>query len=139
MFVCVSILLEIVHFDIAVAQVCIMVCCFCGHCCVKAQYHSVLTFLNVFGSLQAGSISTKPPSTDIFDMIPFSPVAPLVPLPASNGTPPPPPEQSADTRKPLPTQMYRRHSILVMMRLISVMISIINENSFLFGDAKRFL
>ncbi|XP_041940418.1 PTB domain-containing engulfment adapter protein 1 isoform X1 [Alosa sapidissima] len=49
----------------------------------------------------AGSISTKPPSTDIFDMIPFSPVEPLVPLPASNGAPPPPPARAADLRKDL--------------------------------------
>lgn len=33
----------------------------------------------------------KPQSTDIFDMVPFSPVTPLVPTPASNGCPPPPP------------------------------------------------
>uniref|UniRef100_A0A3Q4MY68 GULP PTB domain containing engulfment adaptor 1a n=1 Tax=Neolamprologus brichardi TaxID=32507 RepID=A0A3Q4MY68_NEOBR len=33
----------------------------------------------------AGSISMKPQSTDIFDMVPFSPVTPLVPTPASNG------------------------------------------------------
>lgn len=39
----------------------------------------------------AGSISMKPQSTDIFDMVPFSPVTPLVPTPASNGCPPPPP------------------------------------------------
>uniref|UniRef100_A0A4W5LUK3 PTB domain-containing engulfment adapter protein 1 n=1 Tax=Hucho hucho TaxID=62062 RepID=A0A4W5LUK3_9TELE len=37
------------------------------------------------------SISLKPPmSTDVFDMVPFSAVTPLVPIPASNGTPPPP-------------------------------------------------
>ncbi|XP_005736922.1 PTB domain-containing engulfment adapter protein 1 isoform X1 [Pundamilia nyererei] len=40
---------------------------------------------------RAGSISMKPQSTDIFDMVPFSPVTPLVPTPASNGCPPPPP------------------------------------------------
>ncbi|KAM3608415.1 uncharacterized protein V6R79_024719 [Siganus canaliculatus] len=39
----------------------------------------------------AGSICSKPQSTDIFDMVPFSPVTPLVPTPASNGCPPPPP------------------------------------------------
>uniref|UniRef100_A0A3Q3JXX4 PTB domain-containing engulfment adapter protein 1 n=1 Tax=Monopterus albus TaxID=43700 RepID=A0A3Q3JXX4_MONAL len=39
----------------------------------------------------AGSISMKPQSTDIFDMVPFSPVTPLVPTLASNGCPPPPP------------------------------------------------
>lgn len=33
----------------------------------------------------------KPQSTDIFDMVPFSPVTPLVPMLASNGCPPPPP------------------------------------------------
>lgn len=41
--------------------------------------------------LQAGSISMKPQSTDIFDMVPFSPGTPLVPTQASNGCPPPPP------------------------------------------------
>ncbi|XP_034042102.1 PTB domain-containing engulfment adapter protein 1 isoform X6 [Thalassophryne amazonica] len=38
---------------------------------------------------RAGSISTKAQSTDIFDMVPFSPATPLVPIPASNGCPPP--------------------------------------------------
>ncbi|KAM9484931.1 PTB domain-containing engulfment adapter protein 1 isoform 1-T1 [Salvelinus alpinus] len=43
----------------------------------------------------AGSISLKPQtSTDVFDMVPFSAVTPLVPIPASNGTPPPPPTTS---------------------------------------------
>ncbi|KAI4806045.1 hypothetical protein KUCAC02_010636, partial [Chaenocephalus aceratus] len=41
---------------------------------------------------RAGSMSMKPPlSTDVFDMVPFSPATPLVPKPASNGCPPPPP------------------------------------------------
>ncbi|KAJ4933631.1 hypothetical protein JOQ06_030455 [Pogonophryne albipinna] len=41
---------------------------------------------------RAGSMSMKPPlSTDVFDMVPFSPATPLVPTPASNGCPPPPP------------------------------------------------
>uniref|UniRef100_A0AAQ5X9A2 PTB domain-containing engulfment adapter protein 1 n=1 Tax=Amphiprion ocellaris TaxID=80972 RepID=A0AAQ5X9A2_AMPOC len=35
--------------------------------------------------------SSRSPSTDIFDMVPFSPVTPLVPTLASNGCPPPPP------------------------------------------------
>ncbi|XP_064868691.1 PTB domain-containing engulfment adapter protein 1 isoform X3 [Oncorhynchus nerka] len=44
---------------------------------------------------RAGSISLKPQtSTDVFDMVPFSAVTPLVPIPASNGTPPPPPTTS---------------------------------------------
>ncbi|XP_061548855.1 PTB domain-containing engulfment adapter protein 1 isoform X3 [Phycodurus eques] len=38
----------------------------------------------------AGSISTKPQSTDIFDMVPFSPGTVLVPTQASNGCPTPP-------------------------------------------------
>ncbi|XP_031441734.1 PTB domain-containing engulfment adapter protein 1 isoform X1 [Clupea harengus] len=50
---------------------------------------------------RAGSISTKPASTDVFDMIPFSPVEPLVPLPASNGAPPPAPAPPAEERKDL--------------------------------------
>ncbi|XP_072322022.1 PTB domain-containing engulfment adapter protein 1-like isoform X1 [Eucyclogobius newberryi] len=40
---------------------------------------------------RAVSVSQKPQSTDVFDMVPFSPVTPLVPTPASNGCPPPPP------------------------------------------------
>ncbi|XP_030643109.1 PTB domain-containing engulfment adapter protein 1 isoform X2 [Chanos chanos] len=47
-----------------------------------------------------GSMSPKAP-TDIFDMVPFSPVTPLIPVPASNGSPPPPPARVADTRKDL--------------------------------------
>ncbi|XP_035995537.1 PTB domain-containing engulfment adapter protein 1 isoform X3 [Fundulus heteroclitus] len=38
-----------------------------------------------------GSVSMKLQSTDVFDMVPFSPVTPLVPSKASNGCPPPPP------------------------------------------------
>ncbi|XP_054642801.1 PTB domain-containing engulfment adapter protein 1 isoform X6 [Dunckerocampus dactyliophorus] len=39
----------------------------------------------------AGSISMKPQSTDMFDMVPFSPVTPLVPTQVRNGCPPPRP------------------------------------------------
>ncbi|KAM9487400.1 PTB domain-containing engulfment adapter protein 1 isoform 3-T6 [Clarias gariepinus] len=39
--------------------------------------------------------------TDIFDMVPFSPVAPLVPLPASNSSPPPPPVRPTEIRRDL--------------------------------------
>uniref|UniRef100_A0A3B4U0I2 PTB domain-containing engulfment adapter protein 1 n=1 Tax=Seriola dumerili TaxID=41447 RepID=A0A3B4U0I2_SERDU len=50
----------------------------------------------------AGSISMKPQSTDVFDMVPFSPVSPLVPTLASNGCPPPPPTTlPPDIRKDL--------------------------------------
>ncbi|KAF0026149.1 hypothetical protein F2P81_020886 [Scophthalmus maximus] len=50
----------------------------------------------------AGSISMKPQSTDVFDMVPFSPVTPLVPTVASNGCPPPPPTT-------LPPDIRERH------------------------------
>ncbi|XP_022596851.1 PTB domain-containing engulfment adapter protein 1 isoform X2 [Seriola dumerili] len=51
---------------------------------------------------RAGSISMKPQSTDVFDMVPFSPVSPLVPTLASNGCPPPPPTTlPPDIRKDL--------------------------------------
>ncbi|XP_046903437.1 PTB domain-containing engulfment adapter protein 1 isoform X3 [Hypomesus transpacificus] len=51
---------------------------------------------------RGGSLSMKPQSTDVFDMVPFSAVTPLVPIPASNGTPPPPPSTSPqDLRKDL--------------------------------------
>uniref|UniRef100_A0A8C1ITV0 PTB domain-containing engulfment adapter protein 1 n=1 Tax=Cyprinus carpio TaxID=7962 RepID=A0A8C1ITV0_CYPCA len=43
------------------------------------------------------SISSKTP-TDIFDMVPFSPMTPLVPLPASNGSAPPPPARPTEIR-----------------------------------------
>ncbi|XP_015214338.1 PTB domain-containing engulfment adapter protein 1 isoform X2 [Lepisosteus oculatus] len=39
---------------------------------------------------RVGSISVKSPSTDIFDMVPFSPASPLTPIPASNGAHLPP-------------------------------------------------
>ncbi|TNN60263.1 PTB domain-containing engulfment adapter protein 1 [Liparis tanakae] len=53
--------------------------------------------------VQAGSVSTKPLSTDAFDMVPFSAVTPLVPVVASNGCPPPPPTTTLppDIRKDL--------------------------------------
>ncbi|KAM7407813.1 hypothetical protein PAMA_003530 [Pampus argenteus] len=51
---------------------------------------------------RAGSISMKPQSTDIFDMVPFSPVTPLMPTLTSNGCPPPPPTTlPPDIRKDL--------------------------------------
>uniref|UniRef100_A0A8C1ITX7 PTB domain-containing engulfment adapter protein 1 n=2 Tax=Cyprinus carpio TaxID=7962 RepID=A0A8C1ITX7_CYPCA len=46
------------------------------------------------------SISSKTP-TDIFDMVPFSPMTPLVPLPASNGSAPPPPARPTEIRRDL--------------------------------------
>ncbi|KAA0715515.1 PTB domain-containing engulfment adapter protein 1 [Triplophysa tibetana] len=46
------------------------------------------------------SMSSKTP-TDIFDMVPFSPVTPLIPLPASNGSAPPPPVRPTEMRKDL--------------------------------------
>ncbi|GAA6086788.1 PTB domain-containing engulfment adapter protein 1 isoform X4 [Tachysurus ichikawai] len=47
-----------------------------------------------------GGNNSKVP-TDIFDMVPFSPVAPLVPLPASNSSPPPPPAKPTEIRRDL--------------------------------------
>ncbi|KAK9969094.1 hypothetical protein ABG768_027299 [Culter alburnus] len=44
------------------------------------------------------SMSSKTP-TDIFDMVPFSPMTPLVPLPASNGSAPPPPARPTEIRR----------------------------------------
>ncbi|XP_026127166.1 PTB domain-containing engulfment adapter protein 1 isoform X1 [Carassius auratus] len=46
------------------------------------------------------SMSSKTP-TDIFDMVPFSPMTPLVPLPASNGSAPPPPARPTEMRRDL--------------------------------------
>ncbi|XP_053185240.1 PTB domain-containing engulfment adapter protein 1 isoform X3 [Scomber japonicus] len=51
---------------------------------------------------RAGSISMKLQSTDVFDMVPFSPVTPLMPTMTSNGCPPPPPTTlPPDIRKDL--------------------------------------
>ncbi|XP_060733126.1 PTB domain-containing engulfment adapter protein 1 isoform X1 [Tachysurus vachellii] len=47
-----------------------------------------------------GGNNSKAP-TDIFDMVPFSPVAPLVPLPASNSSPHPPPAKATEIRRDL--------------------------------------
>ncbi|XP_051998828.1 PTB domain-containing engulfment adapter protein 1-like isoform X1 [Xyrauchen texanus] len=46
------------------------------------------------------SMSSKT-STDIFDMVPFSQMTPLVPLPASNGSALPPPASSTEIRRDL--------------------------------------
>ncbi|XP_052004068.1 PTB domain-containing engulfment adapter protein 1 isoform X2 [Xyrauchen texanus] len=46
------------------------------------------------------NISSKTP-TDIFDMVPFSPMTPLVPLPASNGSAPPTPARPTEMRRDL--------------------------------------
>ncbi|XP_062862130.1 PTB domain-containing engulfment adapter protein 1 isoform X2 [Trichomycterus rosablanca] len=48
---------------------------------------------------RGGNNSTAP--TDIFDMVPFSPVAPLVPLPGSNASPPPIPARPTEIRRDL--------------------------------------
>uniref|UniRef100_A0A8C2FCC2 PTB domain-containing engulfment adapter protein 1 n=1 Tax=Cyprinus carpio TaxID=7962 RepID=A0A8C2FCC2_CYPCA len=45
--------------------------------------------------------SGLPTPTDIFDMVPFSPMTPLVPLPASNGSAPPPPARPTEIRRDL--------------------------------------
>ncbi|XP_005925838.1 PTB domain-containing engulfment adapter protein 1 isoform X5 [Haplochromis burtoni] len=58
---------------------------------LKKQLQELEEQLMIAHVPSAGSISMKPQSTDIFDMVPFSPVTPLVPTPASNGCPPPPP------------------------------------------------
>ncbi|XP_066045643.1 PTB domain-containing engulfment adapter protein 1 isoform X2 [Chamaea fasciata] len=39
---------------------------------------------------RAGSVTPKSPSTDIFDMVPFSPISPQSSTPTRNGTQPPP-------------------------------------------------
>uniref|UniRef100_A0A3Q2DJ34 PTB domain-containing engulfment adapter protein 1 n=1 Tax=Cyprinodon variegatus TaxID=28743 RepID=A0A3Q2DJ34_CYPVA len=50
--------------------------------CVQMVWLTVCVFFFV----QAESISMKLQSTDVFDMVPFSPVTPLVPTKASNGS-----------------------------------------------------
>ncbi|XP_069851722.1 PTB domain-containing engulfment adapter protein 1 isoform X3 [Dipodomys merriami] len=50
----------------------------------------------------AGSVTSKSPSTDIFDMIPFSPMSHQSSTPARNGTQPPPvPSRSTEIKRDL--------------------------------------
>ncbi|XP_004426774.1 PTB domain-containing engulfment adapter protein 1 isoform X4 [Diceros bicornis minor] len=50
----------------------------------------------------AGSLTPKSPSTDIFDMIPFSPISHQSSIPARNGTQPPPvPSRSTEIKRDL--------------------------------------
>ncbi|XP_054828450.1 PTB domain-containing engulfment adapter protein 1 isoform X2 [Eublepharis macularius] len=50
----------------------------------------------------AGSVTPKSPSTDIFDMVPFSPMSPQSSTPTRNGTQPPPvPSRSAEIKRDL--------------------------------------
>ncbi|GAB5575815.1 PTB domain-containing engulfment adapter protein 1 isoform X1 [Prionailurus iriomotensis] len=51
---------------------------------------------------QAGSVTPKSPSTDIFDMIPFSPISHPSSTPTRNGTQPPPiPSRSTEIKRDL--------------------------------------
>ncbi|XP_053774837.1 PTB domain-containing engulfment adapter protein 1 isoform X6 [Desmodus rotundus] len=53
-------------------------------------------------SSPAGSVTPKSPSTDIFDMIPFSPISHQSSTPTPNGTQPPPvPSRSAEIKRDL--------------------------------------
>ncbi|XP_015849196.1 PTB domain-containing engulfment adapter protein 1 isoform X7 [Peromyscus maniculatus bairdii] len=50
----------------------------------------------------AGSVTVKSPSTDIFDMVPFSPISQQSPTPTRNGTQlPPVPSRSAEIKRDL--------------------------------------
>ncbi|KAB0359057.1 hypothetical protein FD754_003213, partial [Muntiacus muntjak] len=50
----------------------------------------------------AGSVTPKLPSTDIFDMIPFSPISPQSSVPTHNGMQPPPvPSRSNEIKRDL--------------------------------------
>ncbi|XP_048809892.1 PTB domain-containing engulfment adapter protein 1 isoform X1 [Lagopus muta] len=51
---------------------------------------------------RAGCVTPKSPSTDIFDMVPFSPISPQSSTPTRNGTQPPPvPSRSAEIKRDL--------------------------------------
>uniref|UniRef100_A0A8C8TAG1 PTB domain-containing engulfment adapter protein 1 n=1 Tax=Peromyscus maniculatus bairdii TaxID=230844 RepID=A0A8C8TAG1_PERMB len=53
-------------------------------------------------SSPAGSVTVKSPSTDIFDMVPFSPISQQSPTPTRNGTQlPPVPSRSAEIKRDL--------------------------------------
>uniref|UniRef100_A0AAY4BA99 PTB domain-containing engulfment adapter protein 1 n=1 Tax=Denticeps clupeoides TaxID=299321 RepID=A0AAY4BA99_9TELE len=67
---------------------------------LKRQLKNLEEQLMIAKVQPADSVSSKSP-TDVFDMIPFSTVTPLVPVPANNGKPPPPPARPADPKKDL--------------------------------------
>ncbi|EGW14242.1 PTB domain-containing engulfment adapter protein 1, partial [Cricetulus griseus] len=51
---------------------------------------------------RAGSVTAKSPSTDIFDMVPFSPISQQSPTPTRNGTQlPPVPSRSTEIKRDL--------------------------------------
>ncbi|XP_070400016.1 PTB domain-containing engulfment adapter protein 1 isoform X2 [Nothobranchius furzeri] len=69
---------------------------------LKKQLHELEEQLMIAHVPPAGSISIRPQSMDMFDMVPFSPATPLVPTKTSNGCPPPPPTTlPPDIRKDL--------------------------------------
>ncbi|KYO33726.1 PTB domain-containing engulfment adapter protein 1 [Alligator mississippiensis] len=58
--------------------------------------------INQVHTSPAGSVTPKSPSTDIFDMVPFSPISPQSSTPTRNGTQPPPvPSRSAEIKRDL--------------------------------------
>uniref|UniRef100_A0A8C4YBX0 PTB domain-containing engulfment adapter protein 1 n=1 Tax=Gopherus evgoodei TaxID=1825980 RepID=A0A8C4YBX0_9SAUR len=58
--------------------------------------------INQIHTSPAGSVTPKSPSTDIFDMVPFSPISPQSSTPTRNGTQPPPvPSRSAEIKRDL--------------------------------------
>ncbi|XP_077175557.1 PTB domain-containing engulfment adapter protein 1 isoform X4 [Paroedura picta] len=68
----------------------------------KVQDLENLLRITQVNSSPAGSVTPKSPSTDIFDMVPFSPMSPQSSTPARNGTQPPPvPSRSAEIKRDL--------------------------------------
>ncbi|MGH0160884.1 UNVERIFIED_CONTAM: hypothetical protein FKN15_064730 [Acipenser sinensis] len=69
---------------------------------LKKQVQEMQEQLMLTQVCPAGSVTIQSPSTDIFDMVPFSPASPVSPAPASNGTQPPAlPRRSNETKKDL--------------------------------------
>nr|XP_012634921.1 PTB domain-containing engulfment adapter protein 1 isoform X8 [Microcebus murinus] len=71
---------------------------------LKSKVHDLENKLRItqVSTSPAGSVTPKSPSTDIFDMIPFSPISHQSSIPARNGTQPPPvPSRSAEIKRDL--------------------------------------
>ncbi|XP_055493797.1 PTB domain-containing engulfment adapter protein 1 isoform X2 [Leucoraja erinacea] len=67
---------------------------------LKKKVQELEIKVNVSQTSSPRVMAPQSPSTDLFDMVPFSPASPLLPIPSSNGTELPPlPVRSSETKK----------------------------------------
>ncbi|XP_032879687.1 PTB domain-containing engulfment adapter protein 1 isoform X3 [Amblyraja radiata] len=67
---------------------------------LKKKVQELEIKVNVSQTSSPRVMAPQSPSTDLFDMVPFSPASPILPIPSSNGTELPPlPVRSSETKK----------------------------------------